>query len=142
MAISIPRSPLNMAVQAGKIRHDYPLSSISYTHTQLRWRATITPSPLSISYNIKLSYTKGKHPNVFVVAPKLELYPGIEKLPHVYNTDRQWLCLYHRPTYEWEHFMFIADTIIPWTHEWLVHYELWLSSGVWRGGGTVHAPVL
>lgn len=142
MGISTIRGPLNMALQAGKIRHSYPLSNVTYTHTLLQWAATIVPSPLSMSYDIRLSYTKGKHPNVHVVSPKLELYPGAEKIPHVYDTDKQWLCLYHRPTAEWKNFMYIADTIIPWTYEWLVHYELWLSSGIWHGGGTVHAPVL
>jgi hypothetical protein len=140
MAINIVHKPLNMALQAGKIGHDYPLSSVSYTHTHLLWTATIIPSPLSLSYDIRLSYTKGKHPNVYVVSPKLELHPDAVKLPHVYDTEQQWLCLYHRPTSEWENFMYISDTIIPWTYEWLIHYELWLSSGEWHGGGTVHPP--
>jgi hypothetical protein len=30
----------------------------------------------------------------------------------------------------------IADTIVPWTAEWLVHYEIWLVTGEWYGGGT------
>jgi hypothetical protein len=29
----------------------------------------------------------------------------------------------------------IADTIVPWTAEWLVHYEIWLMTGEWYGGG-------
>jgi hypothetical protein len=33
----------------------------------------------------------------------------------------------------------IADTIIPWTSEWLFFYELWLASGEWHGGG--HDPL-
>ena len=31
--------------------------------------------------------------------------------------------------------MSIADTIVPWTAEWLVHYEIWLVTGEWYGGG-------
>jgi hypothetical protein len=31
--------------------------------------------------------------------------------------------------------MSIADTIVPWTAEWLVHYEIWLMTGEWYGGG-------
>ena len=30
---------------------------------------------------------------------------------------------------------FIADTIIPWTSEWLLHYEIWVATGIWHGGG-------
>ena len=29
----------------------------------------------------------------------------------------------------------IANTIIPWTVEWLYYYELWLATGEWLGGG-------
>ena len=31
--------------------------------------------------------------------------------------------------------MLIADTIVPWTCEWLVHYEIWFATGEWHGGG-------
>ena len=43
------------------------------------------------------------------------------------------LCL-HMP-YECNHTAMIADTIIPWTQEWLLHYEIWLATGEWCGGG-------
>ena len=28
-----------------------------------------------------------------------------------------------------------ADTLVPWTIEWLFHYEIWLATGTWCGGG-------
>lgn len=31
--------------------------------------------------------------------------------------------------------MSISDTIVPGTAEWLVHYEIWLVTGEWYGGG-------
>jgi hypothetical protein len=31
--------------------------------------------------------------------------------------------------------MSIADTVLPWTTEWLYHYEIWLITGEWTGGG-------
>ena len=31
--------------------------------------------------------------------------------------------------------MSIADTIVPGTAEWLVHYEIWLVTSEWYGGG-------
>lgn len=34
--------------------------------------------------------------------------------------------------------MTLADTIIPWTLDWLMHYEFWLATGKWRGGGVEH----
>ncbi|MEZ5659385.1 MAG: hypothetical protein R3E83_12920 [Burkholderiaceae bacterium] len=29
----------------------------------------------------------------------------------------------------------IADTIVPWTYEWLFYFEEWLVSDEWKGGG-------
>lgn len=31
--------------------------------------------------------------------------------------------------------MYVCDTIVPWTAEWLLNYELWLATGEWVGGG-------
>ena len=31
--------------------------------------------------------------------------------------------------------MSVVNTIIPWTSEWLLHYELWHATGKWLGGG-------
>lgn len=130
--------PLNMAMQAGKIKSIFPASNLSFNQNELTWKHTITPSPLSDQYEIKISYIRGKNPNVYVVNPKLTLYPGEDKLPHVYDTKKQWLCIYYRKASEWRSDMHIADTVIPWTSEWLLHYECWLATGIWNGGGIHH----
>lgn len=135
MANNLKTQSLNMALQAGKIKSLFPASALSFNQNSLIWKYTITPSPLSASYEIKLSYTKGKHPNVNVINQILALHEGAEKLPHVYNTEKQWLCLYYRKGREWNRGMFISDTIIPWACEWLYHYELWVCTGLWHGGG-------
>ena len=93
------------------------------------------PTPLSASYDIRLEYKVGYHPNIFVVNKKLELYPGKKNLPHVYSTEKQWLCLYYRKASEWTSQEIIADTIIPWISEWLYFYEFWLATGKWFGRG-------
>lgn len=125
----------NLAVQAGKIKLLFPLSNPSFNQNELTWKYTVTPSPLSASYEIKLHYSKGQQPNVYVINQKLELYPGEIGLPHVYNTTKQWLCIYYRKEREWKNNMLFADTVIPWTCEWLLHYECWLATGIWHGGG-------
>jgi hypothetical protein len=43
------------------------------------------------------------------------------------------LCLYYDEFDGGQHL--IADTVVPWISEWLFHYELWLSTGSWHGGG-------
>ncbi|MCX6132627.1 MAG: hypothetical protein NTU47_02340 [Ignavibacteriales bacterium] len=85
-------------------------------------------------------YLRGQHPDVYVASPKLDLFPGESRLPHVYSTEEQRLCLYYRRAREWNSGMYIGDTIIPWTSEWLLHYEIWLATGSWHGGGIQHIP--
>ena len=53
----------------------------------------------------------------------------------VYDHVKQQLCLYYGPAREWIPDKMIADTIVPWASEWLLHYEFWLVTGIWHGGG-------
>lgn len=68
-------------------------------------------------------------------------------IPHHYPNDlepeKPYLCLYDPNTRipEWHPGLPIANTIIPWTIEWLVCYEGWLATGEWTGGGR-HPPVI
>ena len=63
------------------------------------------------------------------------LADGAQRLPHVYDHVKQQLCLYYGPAREWTPDKMIADTIVPWASEWLLHYEFWLVTGIWHGGG-------
>ena len=106
-------------------------------HTnRLIWKTTLQPSELSLAYEIKIVYTLGQSPKVYVVSPKpLALADGAQRLPHVYDHVKQQLCLYYGPAREWPPDKMIADTIVPWASEWLLHYEFWLVTGIWHGGG-------
>jgi hypothetical protein len=70
--------------------------------------------------------------NIQVLDPPLESDEQGE-LPHVYPDGG--LCLYDPAGNEWDRSRWIADTIIPWTSEWLYHYECWKVTCVWEGGG-------
>ncbi len=131
-----------MGVQAGKLLSLFPTSIIQYSQNELTWKHSITPTPLSSRYEIKLHYVRGHNPNVYVIKPKLVFSEGTTKLPHVYSTDKQWLCLYYRKGREWNSGILIANTIIPWACEWLCHYELWVCTGTWHGGGIHYEPEL
>lgn len=133
---------LNFAIQAGKIMSMFPSSRISFDQNILTWESTLTPSPLSDNYKIKVIYVRDKNPDIYVLSPKLKLFPGESKLPHVYSSEKQWLCIYYRKTREWRSDMAISDTVLPWTCEWLLHYEFWLGNGKWRGGGTHGDPII
>jgi len=137
MAINLTHT-LNMGMQSGKLRSVFSLAQLSYNQNHLNCKYTVTPSPLSCSYEIRINYKLGSNPDVYVVNPKLALYPGKASLPHVYSTEKQWLCIYYRKAGEWKSSMYIADTILNWTSEWLLHYECWLATGEWHGGGIPH----
>ena len=66
---------------------------------------------------------------------KNRVHLGAQRLPHVYDHVKQQLCLYYGPAREWTPDKMIADTIVPWASEWLLHYEFWLVTGIWHGGG-------
>ncbi len=69
-------------------------------------------------------------PTVRVLHPELQDLPD-KKVPHVFPDMS--LCLHMRD--EWRPEMLISKSIIPWTSEWLLFYELWLVTGEWLGGG-------
>ena len=71
--------------------------------------------------------------DVFAI-DKLSLCEGEKKLPHVYDTDKQHLCIYHRPSREWNASHKITE-IVPWISEWFYYYENWLVTAKWLGGG-------
>lgn len=100
------------------------------------WWFTVTPTPISDTYTLKIEYNENKRPNVYVNSPKpLRMPKGAKRLPHTYDSNRQCLCLYKPGNREWTVSKLISQTIIHWALEWLVYYEEWAYSGIWHGGG-------
>ncbi|MEU8205821.1 hypothetical protein [Streptosporangium sp. NPDC049046] len=96
---------------------------------------TLQPSAICRVYTVEVTYRHRSRPRVMVIDPELKLHPRATALPHVYPKGD--LCL-HLPG-EWNDSMLLARTIMPWTCEWLLHYELWLITGRWAGSGAPHA---
>lgn len=66
------------------------------TPRHLIWEMDITPSPNSCSYRIRIDYTFGSPPNTFVIEPTpLKKAEGARSLPHVFDDEKQQLCLYY-----------------------------------------------
>jgi len=100
----------------------------------LEWRFVAQPTPLSREYEIHLALQQDGSPDVTVADPNLRLLAGTRDLPHIYhNPDR--LCLYLPGTGQWDASKRLDQTIIPWTHLWLIYFEDWLVSDDWKGGG-------
>jgi hypothetical protein len=102
---------------------------------RLRWQYLTSPSPLSRLYSVRIEFIQGKTPEVFVDDPDLNLLAGDQPLPHVYDHRPPRLCLYLPRTTEWQPWMRLDQTIVPWIALWLFYFEEWLSSGDWKGGG-------
>lgn len=126
--------------QEGALRSYFPDSeTLRRGETKLVWSHTISPTPLSDSYKVMLHYCKREGARVFVLEPnRLKLAEGKKWLPHVWSTPMQELCLFYPDGREFHAGMWFVKSIIPWTSEWLYHYEVWLGSGKWHGGGIEH----
>ncbi len=127
-------APLSIVQQAMGIRALWPAPAPKLKRGQLVWTGKLQPTPVSPVYIVRLRYD-GRYPRVHVLEPKLD--PGHQsRLPHVYSGNE--LCLYTPG--EWKRSVPLATTVIPWIAEWLLHYELWLATDRWSGGGHVYAP--
>lgn len=134
-----PRSPsLSLDQQAARIRLAFPKFRVRRKDGELVIHGAIQPSEGSRSYKIRLTYRCGHHPRVYVESPQLVNNIKGEAPPHRFVESGNPLCLYYNKGWEWSSRQAIADTIIPWTSEYLLFYELWLATGEWLGGGMAH----
>jgi hypothetical protein len=129
--------PLSITIQAINLKGMYKDAVVNTFHdSKLTMHYSLKPSPLGDTYKIRLEYALNDKPTVFVVSPKpLPLAKGETKLPHCYDTKTQRLCLYYPKANEWSKDMLLSKTIIPWVYDWLYHYEIWVGTGDWTGGG-------
>jgi hypothetical protein len=130
------RTRISLIIQEGYLKSIFPDSRVKRVREEsLTWEGEVTPSSLSRKYLLKLVYKRNNGVQVYIAEPKLELAKGEKFLPHVYSTPKQRLCLYLPSENSWNISKLYVKTLIPWACEWLFHYEIWLGSGVWHGGG-------
>ncbi len=120
----------SVAQQALALRARYPEGRVDLRRGRLTWTGRLTPTSLSRTYAVEVRYRDRSFPQVRVLEPELDSRLG-ESLPHVYREGT--LCLHLRN--DWFPSMSIADSIVPWSAEWLAFYEIWKATGDWHGGG-------
>lgn len=123
---------LNLMLQKILLDQSFRQASCRISRGELRWRGTLQPTPLSQRYVVDVTYKLGSAPRVFVIHPSLQQRDGAVA-PHLYRDGS--LCLFLPNAGEWTESMALAETTIPWASEWLLHYEVWLGTGEWTGGG-------
>lgn len=136
----IKQNKLSISQQVAALKRDYGFGTTKMIGpNKLKWDGELKSSPIGDAYLIKIIYELHSSPQVFVVKPeKLSLPEGEVRLKHVYSHEKQKLCLYYPKAKEWSGSQYLTNTILPWTIEWLYHYEIWLITGEWLGGGIVH----
>ena len=110
--------------------------NINTTKKQLFWYGTIKPTAFSKEYKVLILYKLWESPKVWVLGDELEKLDS-KDFPHEFEVDVEAkmvrICLYRYS--EFNVHKLLADTIVPWTVEWLFFYEMWLATGEWLGGG-------
>lgn len=110
-------------------------TSVTIKRSRLTWTGELQPTPLSLTYTVRLGYAVGqRRPSVTVLRPELRA-DDFRRLPHVFPQDHLCLCY----PWQWTPGTMIAQTIVPWTAEWLLHFEVWKVTNTWHGGG--HEPI-
>lgn len=130
-------SPLSVSAQALAMSEHYPTFTRTGTREHATWTGTVTPLAGCQSYRVQVRYTLGESPKTIVVKPELTDRGDGQPIPHRYSDGS--LCLYWPAQKSWTPQKLIARTVIPWIPLWLYHYEVWLATGVWHGGGTSHS---
>lgn len=123
---------ISLSLQQAALLRLFPESSAWIRKSELIWLWTLTPFVLSKTYQVRLRYKLTGSPEVDVLDPVLQKR-GSENIPHLYQGEK--LCLYLPGVDEWNKAMMLSQTVIPWTSEWLLNYEVWFSTGAWCGGG-------
>lgn len=143
-------TPLPVEAQDRRIKALYPdFRSVAVTDWIGIWEGELRPITqpyrIGILYFSRAVFDFGILTNPYVTVKVRD--PAIgpdprgtgEPPPHVYALGHPpafpALCLYDPREDEWAPDHFVAETIIPWTVEWLYWFEVWLLTGEWRGGG-------
>lgn len=124
-----------------KLKQSFPESIVRLHHNRLEWEGELQPSILSEKYQVRIEYLLGRRPTVTVYGGNLRKIDD-PALPHHFRVDpirkQIEMCL-HLPE-EFNGRKLLANTILPWASEWLLHYEVWLATNEWYGGG-VHPQI-
>ncbi|MCC7230887.1 MAG: hypothetical protein IT203_10880 [Fimbriimonadaceae bacterium] len=125
------RTPLSSAIQQSAMKRSFPGFRSTFSGTTGIWKGKLQPQPGSPVYSVVVRYRPGHPPEVRVKSPQIR-----RDAPHVYPGGI--LCLYWPKDRNWDSSKLVAETIVPWTAEWLLYYELWLDTGEWLGPESPH----
>ena len=97
---------------------------------------SLQPTELSRTYAVEIRLRAGDRPRARVIEPELRRREPDQTIPHTWGPDAP--CFYYPVAREWTASMAMSKSIVPWLGLWLIHYEGWLATGHWEGGGVDH----
>lgn len=126
--------PIPLGLQIADMAVRFP--GLCFHRRQRSWYGDLQPTPESPQYRVRISYRLPLSPKVWVRHP--EIHPDAK---HRYADSS--LCLYDPRVGEWHPDLFLSQTIVPWTAEWLFYYEAWLldTQKRWFGPEAPHGPL-
>lgn len=101
----------------------------------LKVKGQITPTNYSATYDFVIEYLPYQKPKIIIEKPEIEYNNDI----HIY-TDGS-LCLYYPGDMRWNSSLHLYNSIIPWTAEWLIFYELYKITGKWEHPFVPHGKI-
>ena len=113
-------------VEKRLLEKEFDFLSVKVSGSTLYAKGFCQPSAYSITYEYKLKFSPGGRPKVYPVQPQIVYNDNI----HMYSKDNS-LCLYYPKDYSFTSCSHLFNTIIPWTHEWFLYYELYVLKGQW-----------
>jgi hypothetical protein len=123
-----------VVLEQALLRKSFPFLNLRIHGLELTCRGRIRPADGCFLYRVELQYSSGVPPAVRIIEPKIESNSQI----HMYRDGT--LCLYDWRNQPWNDQWHLSETIIPWTAEWLVFYELFLATNKWLGPSATHGP--
>lgn len=132
-----PLHRLSLAAQLMQLRAHCSTGQGAIERSMLTWEQAITPHALSGTYQCRVEYQLCHYPRVYCVDPPLSVLAVGRRLPHVYQrTEPVQLCLFMHNRECWNDSMLLTKIVLPLCYYWLAHFEHWLFTGDWLGGGT------
>lgn len=108
------------------IEQNYDFCKVRVHQGRIECRGECTPEGATQTYKYLITYIPGHPPKVTITEPEIEYNEEI----HMYKEDNS-LCLYFPKDKSWTERSRLFNTIIPWTHEWFLYYELYQITGIW-----------
>lgn len=137
---------LTIGEQAAAIAAAWPALKPTFTATWgAAWEGSLQPfdRPYKVQIACWLGLTLGGcdldnfGPEVRVLEPGIAdgVKHGLPGLPHTYHSagPHPLLCLFDPAAEDWDPSMRLADTIVPWTSQWLGFLEIWKATKRWTG---------